>query len=65
MSNLRNARERLGLTQKQVADLIDGDQSAISRYENGNRPDVDVAPKLAAVLGIPLLDILYPKRDAA
>jgi transcriptional regulator with XRE-family HTH domain len=68
-NDLKQARIEKGLTQKQVADAVDKDQGAISRYENGQL-DVDaaVAPRLAEVLGLPILTVLYgeqPKRHKA
>jgi len=64
-ASIREARERLGLTQQQLADAIGKDQPTISRYENGTRPTVDDAPKLAETLGLSVLEILYPTQQAA
>lgn len=60
-NDLRDARVKAGLTQAQLADLIDRDQGSISRYESGESAvTVDVAPKLASALGLDLLAVLYP-----
>ena len=63
MSNIKQARERLGLTQRQLAEAISRDQPTISRYERGARPSVDDAPLLARALGLSVLEILYPSDD--
>lgn len=53
---IRQARERLGISQEELARLISKDQAAISEYENGKRKlsAVDL-PALAEVLEVPLL----------
>lgn len=46
--NLRKAREEKGLTQAEVAKLLDMSASAIGMYEQGRRdPDTDTLKKLA------------------
>ncbi|CAM3038885.1 helix-turn-helix domain-containing protein [Lactiplantibacillus plajomi] len=45
------ARERTGLTQRQLADLAEMPQSTISRIERGANTSVDTLSKLAAALG--------------
>ncbi len=63
--HLREARKRKGLTQAEVGEAIGRDQSTISKYEAGTaRIDVDVAVQYAAVLGIPVVELLYPDLDA-
>lgn len=49
------AREKSGLTLKELKDRIGVSVSALSHYANGaNLPPLDVAAKLAAVLGVSL-----------
>ncbi len=49
-----------GLTQAEVAAAIGRDQSLVSRYESGkSRVDISVAPRLAEVLGLDLITVLY------
>lgn len=61
-SDLKNARVAKGLTQAQLGESIGRDQGTVSRYESGAmQVDRDVAPLLAEQLGMPLLDVLYPK----
>jgi transcriptional regulator with XRE-family HTH domain len=63
--HLAEARIAKGLTQAEVASAIGRDQSLVSRYESGkSRIDVEVAPKLAAVLGVDLLTVLYGPATA-
>ncbi len=53
---IRTARERVGLSQEELAVAVSKDQHAISQYENGKRklPVTDL-PAFAKVLKMPLL----------
>ncbi|MCM8901295.1 helix-turn-helix domain-containing protein [Caldicoprobacter algeriensis] len=44
----RNAKK---LTQKQLATLVGVDRTTISKIENGARPSIDNAKKIAQILG--------------
>lgn len=56
---LRKIRERAGLTQRSLADFIGINNSALCRYESGERlPRVEHLIKIAMVLGVPSLDWL-------
>lgn len=52
---IREARERLGISQEELAERLSRRQRAISDYENGNRRmfATDV-PDLARALGVPV-----------
>lgn len=51
--NLRAARERRGLTQQQVSDLMGIDKSTYCGYETEKRqPDVKKLKKLSKILGV-------------
>jgi transcriptional regulator with XRE-family HTH domain len=53
---IRQARERRGLSQEELASAVTKDQRAISEYENGRRKlAVTDLPVFAAVLGVPLM----------
>lgn len=59
-SHLREARKKKGLTQAAVAAAIGRDQGTVAKYETGRHPvGIDVAPALAQVLELPLLEVLY------
>lgn len=59
-SHLREARKKKGLTQAAVAAAIGRDQGTVAKYETGRHPvGLDVAPALAQVLELPLLEVLY------
>lgn len=65
MTNLvRKARAAKGLTQMDLAVLVKSNPQHISRIENGHRPSLDTAQKLAVALGA-TVDDLFPIRDAA
>lgn len=59
-NHLRTARERLGLTQAQVAAAIGRTQADVCKYENGTRPrDTQTLTKLAEVLQITREDVVF------
>lgn len=64
----RRAREDLGLSQQQVADLMHAykwTQSTVSKTELGDRPvTIDEADELARVLGQDIAWMLYAGSDA-
>lgn len=50
---IRNARNRLNLTQEQLGQLVDKDQNTISKYEMGkHRIFADEIPKFASALEV-------------
>lgn len=53
MNNIKALRTSLGLTQKELAKMVNVDQSAISYWEKGvNRPVRKYVPVLAQALGV-------------
>jgi transcriptional regulator with XRE-family HTH domain len=63
-NDLLEARKSKGLTQQELAEQIGKSQADISKYERGSMAiDVSVAPRLAAALGMGVLEILYPSAD--
>ena len=53
---IRQARERLGLSQDELAAAVSKDQRAISEYENGKRKlAVTDLPEFARTLDVPLM----------
>lgn len=48
---MREKREENSLTQEQLAALVGVDRTTITKIENGNRPSIDNARKIAEVLG--------------
>ena len=57
--NLKNARERKGMSQKDVAEEIGVAKSTYSLYESGNRePNVQTIKKIADVLSVSADDLL-------
>src|SRR4051794_23244935 len=55
-ARIREAREKVGLSQEELASAVGKDQGSISEYENGNRRlfAIDL-PAFARALRVPLL----------
>lgn len=63
--NLRIARERRGLTQKEMSEQIGVAKSTYSLYESGNRePNVQTIKKIADVLNVSADELLGLENDA-
>lgn len=66
---LRAAREKSGMTQQQVADIMQIDKSTYCGYETGKRqPDVQKIKQLSQILGVSgdeLLETGYKKTPTA
>ena len=63
--NLRAARERMGLTQQQVADAMEISKSAYCGYETGKRhPDVHKIRQLSQILEITADELLNTGQSA-
>jgi transcriptional regulator with XRE-family HTH domain len=66
MKTIRIARTRAGLTQKKLAELVDRDQSEISRIEAGKTAlTVPLLLRMAKVLKVPAGKLLDETRDKA
>ena len=60
---IRQARDRLGISQEDLAAAIGKDQGAISEYENGRRKlAATELPALATALEVPL-DYFFAEED--
>jgi ribosome-binding protein aMBF1 (putative translation factor) len=59
-------RKGLGLSQAELAELVETTQSAIARLESGGRPPrIDTLLRIAAALDCDLLVELRPRRQKA
>lgn len=62
--NLRAARERKGMTQKDIADSIGVAKSTYSLYESGNRePNVQTIKRIADILNVSADELLGIEDD--
>ena len=60
---LKDSRKAKGLTQTALAAAVGCDQATISKYESGAAsPTTELAPKLAELLDLPVVRVLYPRR---
>lgn len=63
---LRQARERSGLTQEQVAPLVSVTRASVQNYERGNRvPRADVLAALARLYGVSLESLFVHEEERA
>lgn len=69
MSDFSRLREKAGLNQSQLAELVGVSRAAICRYEKGLRaPEIDIAQKISKELGLSLRKLrpdLFPSKGAA
>ena len=64
MNNIRTRRRILGLTMKQLANIVGVTEAAISHYETGRRePDNDMLLRIANALGV-TVDYLIGHEDS-
>lgn len=61
--NVRLTRQRMGISQEELADRAGVDRSYGSRIERGSaNPSVEILAKLAEVLGVTVASLLETKR---
>lgn len=64
-ARIRKAREREGLTRKELADRIEKTPSAVSQFESGvTRPDVNTLIRIGMALQLPTLYFAKPAHQA-
>jgi transcriptional regulator with XRE-family HTH domain len=62
---LKSARKKRGLTQAEIASALGRDQSTVSKWEAGEiRPDVAIAPRYAELIGLSVVEVLYPATSS-
>lgn len=63
---LKQLRIEKGITQKELADIVNVSQNAIYNWENGKRePSIDMISKLALALEVYTYDLLYDSETAS
>lgn len=60
---LRAYRRERGLTQTQLAELLDVTKFTISRLETGGRPSLGLVERIVTRLGLPADDFFAPSRE--
>lgn len=62
--NVNSARDRAGLTIKDLADLVGIERSYLSRILHGHHsPSLDLMEKIANACGEPLFELLNPNME--
>lgn len=57
--NIKNARKRKGLSQKQLGELLHVSQAAIGQFESEkSTPKLETVEKIAVALNVPVSDLL-------
>ena len=65
MLTIKQARERLGMTQEQLAKALGVTQGAVSQWEMGiTHPGFESLRKLAAALGVTVDELINGKKEA-
>lgn len=58
MNNIKSLRERLKLSQTELASLINVSQQSVAKWENGiSSPRTDKLPEIAKILGCDISDL--------
>lgn len=60
--NVRNLRDELYLTQKELAHKVGTSQAIISKIENGHYPEIEIVCKLAELFDVTIDDLFYRPR---
>jgi len=61
--NLKEAREKAGLSMQELGKAVGVSPAAICRYEQGKRnPKIQIAKRLAKVLGLMWYDLIDVKK---
>ena len=64
--NIRQCRERQGLTQQEVAAALHVEQSSVSMWETGKTtPRADMLPRIAKLLGCTVGDLFGEGKEDA
>ena len=64
MLAIKQVRERLGMTQEQLANMLGVTQGAVSQWEMGaTRPAFDSLIKLAKALGVTVDELINGKEE--
>ena len=63
---IKHYRERAGMTQNELAQLLRLNQTAVSQWETGETmPSADKLPQLARILGCTIDDLFRDNENAA
>lgn len=64
--NIRQAREKKGYNQEELAQLLFVTRQTVSNYETGrSRPDVETLVKLSQLLDVEVTDLIYGPQQPA
>lgn len=61
---LKDARTNKGVTQQQLADILEVSVHTISKYEQGTRePSLEIMSRIAAALGVEMVELIADKDE--
>lgn len=60
--NIRNLRDELFLTQKELAYKVGTSQAIISKIENGHSPDIEIICKISEFFDVTIDDLIFKPR---
>lgn len=62
--NIRLLRKAKGVTQEELAEAVHVSFQAVSKWENGGAPDIDILPGLASFFGVSIDELMGFKLNA-
>ena len=62
--NIRLLRKTKGVTQEELAEAVHVSFQAVSKWENGGTPDIEILPALASFFGVSIDELMGFKLNA-
>lgn len=56
--NIRLLRKTKGVTQEELAEAVHVSFQAVSKWENGGTPDIEILPALASFFGVSIDELM-------
>ena len=62
--NIKKLRKAKGLTQEELAEAVNVSFQAVSKWENGGAPDLEILPSLANTFGVTIDELMGFKLNS-